>query len=399
MLKKVVNLAEDMAYVALHPYDGINMNTVRFDLHQELNFALIYADCGDYSGYLAYGIWCREKGYFETAYEYLKVAVHSRTVLSRYEMARVCFVLGKYEEAIMYSEMYADEGLYSYNLYQALSYYKLGQNDKFISCLKKLVDDGRKDCGSSEASLLLEDIENPDKEDPLIFGGINRDFREAPVAHIKYLVVSGIIGFIGLLLARFSFLLLLICLIPIGIYMLQYFMNEIEPYTLEKACKDAAACNPKSVCNPYPREITKMQLNNSEYLPFPSYIMEKQICVPKEKDFRRHYEEQKRWEQPYTALDSAMDLREYQDAKSEWEDNIVKIINNIRSEREKNLLERYANGEQTEVIKDALKYLFEAEIVGDHLEPYPRTLPYAMDTEAILNMQKKTVFENGEAVS
>lgn len=368
-----------------------------YDFHKELNYVLLFADCGDYSGYLAYGIWCREQGFFEAAYEYLKVAVHSRTLLSRCEMARVCFVLKKYDEAIRYTEMYADQGLYSYNFYQALSYYKLGQNDKFMECLRHVADDDQRYCGACDAKYLLDTLgESRFTTEPLLFGGVEQDFKDYPKAHIRYLVVSGIIAWIGLFLAKKSILLFLLSLIPIGFYALMHFTKDPEPLTIEKAIKDAHKLNPKAVCVPLSWELFKMQITNSEDLPFNYPITEKQIEVPKEKD----YNDNTMYEVLYdgTGLSSAkaIDEMHFNDAKKAWERRLPKIIADIRVNRMRNLVERYDNGEQTDVIRDALKYLFETELVNDDFQPYPRTLPYATDISAIMKMRRKTYFEDDD---
>lgn len=98
--------------------------------HQKTHLALLYAEACSPGGYTCFGKWCRMNGYWNTAYQYLKIAAHTGTLMSRCEFTRVCFVLGKYEEAIEFGMKYQYLNGWRPTLYTALSYFMLGDTEK-----------------------------------------------------------------------------------------------------------------------------------------------------------------------------------------------------------------------------------------------------------------------------
>lgn len=98
--------------------------------HSKSHLSLLYAEAGGAGGYCCFGVWCRMNGYWNAAYRYLKIAVHDSTYRSRAEFSRVCFVLGKYEEAIAYGNRYQYTEIWQPSLYMALSYFMLGDTEK-----------------------------------------------------------------------------------------------------------------------------------------------------------------------------------------------------------------------------------------------------------------------------
>lgn len=104
--------------------------------HKETHLSLLYAEQCFAGGYCCFGVWCRMNGYWKAAYQYLKIAAHDGTLRSRAEFARVCFVLGKYEEAIAYGNRYKYMQNWQPSLYMALSYYMLGDTEK---CKESLI--------------------------------------------------------------------------------------------------------------------------------------------------------------------------------------------------------------------------------------------------------------------
>lgn len=98
--------------------------------HRPTHLSLIYAEAGDAGGYTCFGVWCRMNGYWNTAYRYLKPALHSGTLCSRAEFTRVCFVFGQYEEAINAGNRYSTSENWYPTFYMALSYFMLGYTKK-----------------------------------------------------------------------------------------------------------------------------------------------------------------------------------------------------------------------------------------------------------------------------
>lgn len=88
MFDKIREVGDVMMEGFLGGYNSIPVKAstwgVYYDFHKELDFTLIFEDCGEYTGYYSCGLWCLEKGYYETAYEYLKIAVYNRRDDSRY---------------------------------------------------------------------------------------------------------------------------------------------------------------------------------------------------------------------------------------------------------------------------------------------------------------------------
>lgn len=360
-----------------------------YDFHKKLNFTLLFADCGDYSAYLGYAYWCRHQGYYELAYEYLKIAVHDRSTFSRLEMARVCYVLGKYEEAIQYTEMFRDEEIYSYNFYQALAYRKLGQEEKCVEIMKELANSNMSDVGEKEAKAFLETSmgikEDLDAND--VFDGIHLKFTEAPKAHIIYLTISVVLWAVCLLLSKYMCMLAVIGPLPVVYYgWLVFSRLDKKNYTLDNLDSLARSRSGGVACKP--RDV----LRKPEHIVFYS-LRKKDLYIPKESDFREDsgdpYGYKSHW-------DMNRETQNFLAAKTMWANDIPRIVADIRANRIKILLECYEKGENLNVIKDALKYLYDIEIVDGEIRHVERTLPFAsqVDWQHIKGMHVKTRFED-----
>lgn len=365
-----------------------------YQFHKKQNFTSLFADCGEYSAYLGYAIWCRNQGYYETAYEYLKIAVHDRTGLSRLEMARVCFVLGKYEEAIQYSEMFQDENIYSYNFYQGLAYYKLGQIDKCTEIMKDLAETAECDVGDKEARAFLENGLGIKEEWNAnnVLEGIHLKFSEAPRAHIIYLAIAIPVAIIcRLIITRYAFWLRLISLLPLIYYAWIAFSRlDRSDYTVENMDKVARRRNTGIKCK------CRSGFEKREYILFPA-LNNNSLYIPREKD----YTDTVKPSSEKTRYELNRELDSFYLATQRWESDIVNIINNIRKERIKILLDKYSRGEQMAAVTDALKYLFDIEIVNGEIKYLERKLPFACisDMQKIESMYKKTEFTNDNNVT
>ena len=112
--------------------------------HAETYHSLFYAEACSAGGYCCFGTWCRMNGYWGTAYQYLKIAAYDSTLRSRAEFARVCFVLGKYEEAIAAGNRYKYVEGWLPTFYMALSYYMLGETETCKELLLMIVNSKEK---------------------------------------------------------------------------------------------------------------------------------------------------------------------------------------------------------------------------------------------------------------
>ena len=106
-----------------------NLSEIYF-FHSNSHLSLLYAEAGGTGGYCCFGVWCIINGHWNAAYRYLKIAAHDSTYRSRAEFARVCFVLGKYEEAIAAGNRYQYIEGWQPSLFMALSYFMLGDTEK-----------------------------------------------------------------------------------------------------------------------------------------------------------------------------------------------------------------------------------------------------------------------------
>lgn len=119
----------DITKVNSSNFQQNNLCNIYF-FHSKSHLSLLYAEAGGAGGYCCFGVWCRMNGYWNAAYRYLKVAAHDSTHRSRAEFSRVCFVLGKYEDAITFGNRYQYTENWQPSLYMALSYFMLGDTEK-----------------------------------------------------------------------------------------------------------------------------------------------------------------------------------------------------------------------------------------------------------------------------
>lgn len=373
---------------------------VYYDFHKGLDFTLIFADCGEYIGYYSYGLWCLDKGYYETAYEYLKIAVYNRRDDSRYAMARLCYAMGRYEEAIQFTEMFAHEGCYSYNIFQAASYQKLGQSDKAIECLQDLINNKKEDLGYDDARLLLRGefgIEPPEEKKPALIcpaitKGIDKPFDEEPEAHKRYRIFCLIAFVLGILLTKLSFLYLILGLLPIGYYFYMLPEDKTDMLTIKDIDQMARIKNEKSICT---YGSAKFFLSDEDDTQKNLYrmLIRRDLNIPKKGDYTDNqdrdyvhfgYASHNAWKR---------DNAEYEQAIMRWEDDIMRFVVETRKERAAFLLKRYSEGEKTAFIEDALKYLFDIEIVEGELKYRKRFLPWINEHVKIKLMQQADLNE------